>query len=320
MGRRNDRCKSDIRLAVAGTAAHDPFSGRRHGGPCFSPGRRAIRPLKVIIWRSKDRSSSELSLMMEHSSRRLWIVVFGIVPKSHPERSEGSGKPRRFFASLRMTWPSLRRFLLFTLFAVAMAPPAAHSSTRPRQTRAWACSDAGAASGRGVVSVRGPVYGPRGRRAGHSCSSPPRSSPVGTSTRSPSRPAGRWRPGFRSDPPPGVRIVGRIPGVGRPREEAGADAFDNLPVESHHGTVTWYAPIELAPGVDPAELRIDGKLTVQPCDANSCLPPHADIVLGGLGPGSLCPTRPQRRARRKSSRRSMLARCWCSLRWRFWAD
>ena len=40
-----------------------------------------------------------------------------IISKRHPERSEGSRKPRRFFASLRMTGPFLRRSpkLAFTL-------------------------------------------------------------------------------------------------------------------------------------------------------------------------------------------------------------
>ena len=51
-------------------------------------------------------------------------------------------------------------------------------------------------------------------------------------------------------------------------------AFDNLLVETHHGTVTWYAPIELSAGVDPATLTIQGRLNVQACDANGCYPPR----------------------------------------------
>ncbi len=60
-----------------------------------------------------------------------------------------------------------------------------------------------------------------------------------------------------------------------PASERKRDAvFDNLMVETHHGTVTWRAPIELSAGIDPTTLKIEGALTVQPCDANSCRPPH----------------------------------------------
>jgi hypothetical protein len=47
--------------------------------------------------------------------------------------------------------------------------------------------------------------------------------------------------------------------------------FDNLVVESHTGTVTWYAPIELAAGVDPARLKIAGRVAMQACDPNACV-------------------------------------------------
>jgi len=62
-------------------------------------------------------------------------------------------------------------------------------------------------------------------------------------------------------------------------------AFGGLMVESHHGVVTWFAPIEPASGVDPAELQIAGKLEVQPCDASSCLPPTDVPFEAVLGKG-----------------------------------
>ena len=42
-------------------------------------------------------------------------------------------------------------------------------------------------------------------------------------------------------------------------------------VEKHTGTFTWYAPIELAAGVDPATLKITGKVAMQLCDPNTCV-------------------------------------------------
>ena len=50
--------------------------------------------------------------------------------------------------------------------------------------------------------------------------------------------------------------------------------FDNLLVETHKGRVKWFAAIRLAAGVDPARVKISGRLTVQPCQADQCLPPH----------------------------------------------
>lgn len=47
--------------------------------------------------------------------------------------------------------------------------------------------------------------------------------------------------------------------------------FDNLVIESHKGTVTWYAPLELAAGVDPAKLKIAGKVAMQVCDPEACI-------------------------------------------------
>lgn len=68
--------------------------------------------------------------------------------------------------------------------------------------------------------------------------------------------------------------------------------FGGLEVESHHGEVTWHAPIELAPGVDPATLTIEGAVRAQPCDAKSCLPPQRFPFVARLGPGMDLPESP----------------------------
>ena len=66
--------------------------------------------------------------------------------------------------------------------------------------------------------------------------------------------------------------------------------FDNITVESHHNEVTWYAPLELAAGVDPKTVTITGKVMAQPCDANSCLAPQDFSFTAGLGAGKALAT------------------------------
>ena len=74
------------------------------------------------------------------------------------------------------------------------------------------------------------------------------------------------------NPSPDFRLSGEFhPSV--PPDAKKDPVFDNLMVETHHGTVIWSRPLELTPGVDPAKLAIQGKITFQACDANSCLPP-----------------------------------------------
>ncbi|MHB1035087.1 MAG: protein-disulfide reductase DsbD family protein [Pirellulales bacterium] len=70
-----------------------------------------------------------------------------------------------------------------------------------------------------------------------------------------------------------------------PPEKKPEPAFNNLVVESHYGQVTWFAPIKLAAGVDPAKLTIQGKITAQACTATSCMPPEDYKFAAALGPG-----------------------------------
>lgn len=73
--------------------------------------------------------------------------------------------------------------------------------------------------------------------------------------------------------PQGVRLAGKFqPSVAPDKKQE--PAFDNIMVETHHGTIVWHAPLEFDAGVDPSSLQIAGKLLIQPCDANSCLPPR----------------------------------------------
>ena len=82
--------------------------------------------------------------------------------------------------------------------------------------------------------------------------------------------------------PPGVQLAGKfVPSV--PPDQKPEPAFDNLTVETHHGTVVWHAPLKFASGVDPAKLKIPGNVMVQPCDANSCLAPRNLPFTAALG-------------------------------------
>ncbi|MCE5269617.1 MAG: thioredoxin family protein [Planctomycetaceae bacterium] len=73
--------------------------------------------------------------------------------------------------------------------------------------------------------------------------------------------------------PQGVRLAGEFSASPTPKKNTDP-AFDNLPVETHVGTVTWSAPLESDASVDPATAKIGGKVTAQGCDASSCEPPR----------------------------------------------
>lgn len=84
----------------------------------------------------------------------------------------------------------------------------------------------------------------------------------------------RLRGDFQASPPPKKKVE---------------EAFGGLVVETHDGKVVWYAPIEFAPGVDPAKLKIEGAIHVQPCDPSSCLPPQKLPFTATHGPGVSLP-------------------------------
>lgn len=98
-------------------------------------------------------------------------------------------------------------------------------------------------------------------------------------------PGGPVRTQIAVEPSPDFKLLGEFTASPPPKPEKYPEAFGDLVVESHYGEVTWYAPIELAAGVDPAELSIQGKIKVQPCDPNTCFPPRDYPFEARLGPG-----------------------------------
>lgn len=85
------------------------------------------------------------------------------------------------------------------------------------------------------------------------------------------------------------RLTGDFRPLSAP-EQKKEPLFNDLLVESHHGRVVWYAPLELAPGLDTAALRINGSVRAQPCDPNTCLPPQSFPFEARLGPGVEIPS------------------------------
>lgn len=80
------------------------------------------------------------------------------------------------------------------------------------------------------------------------------------------------------------RRVGEFRSIVPPEKKA-EEVFEGLVVETHHGSVTWYAPIELRPGIDPATIMIEGVVKAQSCDSKSCMPSKEFPFTASLGPG-----------------------------------
>jgi DsbC/DsbD-like thiol-disulfide interchange protein len=60
---------------------------------------------------------------------------------------------------------------------------------------------------------------------------------------------------------------------------------DGTATENHAGTVTWHVPIKLPPNVDPAALKIEGKLNAQACGPRGCDMPRDYPFTATLGKG-----------------------------------
>ena len=73
------------------------------------------------------------------------------------------------------------------------------------------------------------------------------------------------------DKSPDYRVVGDF----RPNLPPEVVRKDDAVFEQFAAAVTWQAPIEITPGVDPRNLRISGRARIQSCSEVSCLQPHA---------------------------------------------
>jgi suppressor for copper-sensitivity B len=97
----------------------------------------------------------------------------------------------------------------------------------------------------------------------------PRGGPIPSEIRLEKSNAYRLLGSFEASPPPKKHVE---------------PLYDNLTLEEHHGSVVWHAPIELAPGVDPSGLRIEGSVYAMAC-REACIPPAEYPFTATLGPG-----------------------------------
>ena len=88
--------------------------------------------------------------------------------------------------------------------------------------------------------------------------------------------------------PDGVRLSGPFKPLVAPKTHTEV-GYGDLPIETHEGKVTWYAPIQLAENVDPTAIKIAGTLSFGACDAKSCKPPQDLPFTASLGPGITVP-------------------------------
>lgn len=78
-------------------------------------------------------------------------------------------------------------------------------------------------------------------------------------------------------PSPQFKLLGEFRGYPAPSTRVDNDVWIGLKIEEHDGQVIWYAPIELAAGVDPATVVISGKVRMLAC-RESCIPVNKDFT------------------------------------------
>jgi hypothetical protein len=66
--------------------------------------------------------------------------------------------------------------------------------------------------------------------------------------------------------------IGKFQPVVWPKIVTNKDEFD-VPQEEHFETVKWVATVQLAAGVKPETVKLEGKVKMQLCDATGCLAP-----------------------------------------------
>ena len=105
-------------------------------------------------------------------------------------------------------------------------------------------------------------------------------------------PGGPTRTKIRLDTSTAYRLLGDFQPIEPPETKTeGIWADPNLVTESHHGSVTWYIPIELAEGVDLNSLRITGQVYAQAC-STGCIMPQDYPFTAVLGKGMPLPQGP----------------------------
>lgn len=84
-------------------------------------------------------------------------------------------------------------------------------------------------------------------------------------------------------PSPQYHLLAPLAAYPEPKSHIDQVAWIGLEIQEHEGEVTWYAPIQLAKGVDPGKLEIRGTVHMQACK-DSCIPLNTPFV-ARLGQG-----------------------------------
>jgi thiol:disulfide interchange protein/DsbC/DsbD-like thiol-disulfide interchange protein len=89
-------------------------------------------------------------------------------------------------------------------------------------------------------------------------------------------PGGPTKTKIELAPSPEYQLAGEFRSQPQPTERVDDEAWVGLTIEEHSGRVTWYAPIELGSGVEPASLTIAGRVRMLACK-DSCIPVTKDF-------------------------------------------
>src|SRR5688572_15827503 len=68
-----------------------------------------------------------------------------------------------------------------------------------------------------------------------------------------------------------IQLAGPFKAIQPPAAHIDQEAWKGLELREHTGEVTWYAPLEIAQGVDPNIASVDVAFEGQACDANTCM-------------------------------------------------
>jgi thiol:disulfide interchange protein/DsbC/DsbD-like thiol-disulfide interchange protein len=90
-------------------------------------------------------------------------------------------------------------------------------------------------------------------------------------------PGGPTKTKIELTPSPEYQLAGEFRAQPESTSRVDNEVWVGLTIEEHAGEVTWYAPIELAAGVDPASLTIAGQVRMLACK-ESCIPVNMDFT------------------------------------------
>jgi suppressor for copper-sensitivity B len=74
-----------------------------------------------------------------------------------------------------------------------------------------------------------------------------------------------------------ARLIGNWQSVTPPDSHIDQDIWKGLELREHHSPITWFAPVKITSGTDPANVTIEGKITGQVCNPNICVPFENDF-------------------------------------------